>query len=75
MTYGAYLMMERGMFIGLEHVDYTIPSAVGFSGENKSVLFYGMDPNFKIKTYSLVVGYDEISYAKRYEADLSCFYF
>lgn len=75
LTYGAYLMMERGWFTGLEYTDYTTPSAVGFSDEAKQVKYYGMDPNFKIKTYSLVFGYDEISYAKRYEVNLARFYF
>ena len=74
-TYGAYLMMERGWYSGLEYTDYTTPSAVGFSGRSKTVDYYGMDPSFKIKSASLVFGYDEISYAKRYEADLSRFYF
>ncbi len=74
-TYGAYLMMERGLYAGAEYTDYTTPSAVGFSGRSKTVDYYGMDPNFKIKSYSLVFGYDEISYAKRYESDLSRFYF
>ncbi len=73
-TYGAYLMMERGWFGGLEYTNYTTPSAIGFSDINKNVVLYGMDPNFKIKTYSLVFGYDEISYAKRYEVDLSRLY-
>jgi len=74
-SYGAYLMMERGWYSGLEYTDYTTPSAVGFSDINKNVVLYGMDPNFEIKSYSLVFGYDEISYAKRYEVDLARFYF
>jgi hypothetical protein len=73
-TYGAYVMFERGYFGGLEYTDYTTPSAVGFSDSSKTVRYYGMDPEFGISTYSLVVGYDEISYAKRYEVDLSRWY-
>jgi hypothetical protein len=72
--YGVYVMKERGLFGGLEYTNYTTPSAVGFSGTSKSVQYAMMDPNFEISTYSLVFGYDEISYAKRYETDLSRFY-
>jgi len=73
-TYGAYLMAERGMYMGLEYTNYTTPSAIGFSDSSKTIVAHGMDNNFKINYYSLVFGYDELSYAKRYEVDLSRFY-
>lgn len=74
LTYGAYVMLERGYFGGLEYTNYTTPSAVGFSNSKKRIQYYGMDPNFEISTYSILFGYDEISYAKRYETNLSRFY-
>jgi hypothetical protein len=73
-TYGIYLMKERGYYGGLEYTNYTTPSAVGFSNSSKNMEYYGMDKEFEISTYSLVFGYDEISYAKRYEVDLSRWY-
>ena len=73
-TYGAYMMGERGMFAGLEYTNYTTPSAIGFSDSSKNIVVHGMDKNFKINYYSLVFGYDEISYAKRYEVNLSRWY-
>ena len=74
LNYGAYLMLERGLYFGVEYTDYITPSAIGFSDDTKRVVAHGMDTNFETSYYSAVFGYDEISYAKRYEVDLSRFY-
>ena len=72
--YSAKVMMERGFFGGLEYVDYTTPSAVGFSGRSKAVEYVTFDREFQIQEYLLMLGYNEISYARRYETDLSRLY-
>jgi len=73
--FSALLMKERGMFYGLEYTDFTTPSTVGFSDSSKSIVVMGLDKAFKIDTYELVFGYDEIAYAKRYETNLNRFFF
>lgn len=73
--YYGYLMMERGLYAGLEYYNYRIPSAVGFSDWNGTVVFYDLDPNFTLYSLMYVVGYDKVSYTRRYEVNLSDFYF
>ncbi len=67
----AKVMMERGWFVGAEYLEY----AVGFSNSAKQIEYITVDPSFNIQNYMLIGGYDEISYARRYERDLSRFYF
>jgi len=71
----AKVMFERGWFVGAEYMEYTLPSAIGFSDSSKDITYVTLDPSFNIQEYLLVAGYDEISYARRYETDLSRFYF
>ena len=73
-SYYGYLMMERGLYFGLEYLNYKIPSAVGFS-RGGSVVFTGFDPDFTLNSLLLVLGYDHVSYAKRYETNFNSFYF
>ena len=72
--YSAKIMAERGVFIGLEYAQYTTPSAIGFSNSNKDIEYLTLDEQFGIQNYMLQLGYDEISYAKRYETQLSRFF-
>ena len=74
-TYYAYVMMERGLYGGVEFMNYKIPSAVGYSDSNGSVVAYGFDREFTLSSLILVAGYDKVSYAKRYETNFSKFYF
>ena len=67
-------MMERGWYFGGEYANYITPSAVGFSNSSKNIDTVALDKEFEIQTYEFVFGYDEISYAKRYETDLARFY-
>ncbi len=67
-------MMERGWYFGGEYSSHITPSAVGFSNSSKSIERVALDDAFKIRTYEFVFGYDEISYARRYETDMSRFY-
>ena len=68
------IMFERGWFAGLEYMDFTLPSAVGFSNSVKQMEYITIDPSFNVENYMFIAGYDEISYARRYETDLSHFY-
>jgi len=72
--YSALVMAERGLFFGLEYSDYQMPSALGFSNSDKNVEYLTVDEDFRIQNYMLQIGYDEISYAKRYETTLSRFF-
>lgn len=74
-TFYAYLMRERGLYYGLEFLNYKIPSAVGFSDSSGSVVVYGFDRDFTLNSLLAVVGYDHVSYAKRYETNFNSFYF
>ncbi len=70
----AKVMMERGWYGGIEYAQYTTPSALGFSGRSRQMEYLTIDPALESKDIILLAGYDEISYAKRYETDLSRFY-
>ena len=72
--FSAKVMFERGWYGGFEYTSFTRPSAVGFSNSAKDITYLSIDHKLKIEDYLLVAGYDEISYAKRYESDLSRFY-
>ncbi len=68
-------MGEGGNYIGLEFLNYRIPSAVGFSDDWGSIVLIGFDPNFTLNSLLLVLGYDHVSYARRYETNFEGFYF
>ena len=74
-SYYGYLMMERGLYQGIEYYNYKIPSAVGFSDWSGAIAYYDFDPNFTLYSLLLLVGYDKVSYARRYETNLNDFYF
>jgi len=74
-TYYAYVIMERGLYGGLEFINYKIPSAVGYSDSSGSVVVYDFDREFTLNSLILVAGYDKVSYAKRYETNFKRFYF
>ncbi len=74
-SYYGYLMGERGRYIGLEFLNYRISSAVGFSDDWGSIVLVGFDPNFTLNSLLLVLGYDHVSYARRYETNFEGFYF
>jgi len=67
-------MLERGWFFGGAYTQYKTPSAVGFSNSSKNIEVVALDKEFEIESYEFVFGYDEISYASRYETDMSRFY-
>ena len=71
--YSLLVMQERGFFYGLDYTQFQMPSLLGF-GKSGDVKFAVFDPKTKIKKYSIELGYDELSYAKRYETYLSRFY-
>ena len=73
-NYSAKVMMERGAFIGASYVQYNAPAAVGFSNSNKDIEYVTFDNDVNYQNYLLIAGYNELSYAKRYETDLSHFY-
>ena len=74
-TIYGYVMQERGLYGGLEYLNYRIPSAVGYSDSSGALVYYDFDPNFTLNSFLLVLGYDEVKYAKRYETNFSRFYF
>ena len=71
--YSLLLLQERGVYYGFDYATFTMPSLLGF-GESGNVRFCVFDPKTQISRYALEVGYDELSYAKRYESALSRFY-
>ena len=72
--YSALVMGERGVFAGLQYMQYRMPTAVGFSDETKNIVRTLYDPEFTTKQIGFIFGYDELHYAKRYENDLNRFY-
>jgi len=69
-----YNMLERGWYFGGAYSEYTMPNAIGFSGSSHQVEYVGMDEALKLHSYTLEFGYDEISYARRYESNLARLY-
>ena len=51
-----------------------MPSAVGFSDSNKSIVYSNFDSDFGFQALRLVTGYDAFSYSERYETDINQFY-
>ena len=69
-NYSFLVMAEQGRYTGLQISEYTMPSAIGFSTLSGSTTGY-YDPDLGITRVSFVAGYDELSYSKRYETNLS----
>ena len=69
-----FIMKERGYYHGLDYTSYVMPSLLGF-GKDGSVKFTVFDPKSKIEKLTYNIGYDELSYAKRYENNFSRLYF
>ena len=71
--YAALVIREQGYYYGLDYTQYKMPSLLGFSkdGNTKFVLF---DPKAQIHKLTIDFGYDELSYAKRYENDFNRWY-
>ena len=71
--YAALVMKEKGYYWGFDYTKYEMPSLLGFSkdGDIKFVLF---DPETKIQKLTIDFGYDELSYAKRYENNFNRWY-
>ncbi|MFA9462401.1 hypothetical protein [Thiohalorhabdus methylotrophus] len=67
--FGVYQTLERGWLWGLEYTTYQMPSAVGFSGPGKNIVYSAFDPEFGIQKLALAAGYDPMAYARRYETD------
>ncbi len=71
--YSAFVMKERGLFHGLDYTQYTMPTLLGY-GKDGDVYFSVFDKKSKIQKITYNIGYDELSYAKRYENDYNKFY-
>lgn len=72
--YNILAMKERGWFWGFGYKQYEMPSMLGFSDSSKNIRYVGYESNLTMKKYGLVLGYDELSYAQRYENRLNRFY-
>ena len=68
------VMKERGLYMGGDYIDYTMPSAIGFSDSSKNIRYAGFDPELGFSSVRFIIGHDTLAYAKRYEADYSHFY-
>lgn len=73
--YSALVLRERGLYWGLMYEDYKMPGLLGFSNSSKRISHLGYDAKTGLTKYGLVVGYDEMDYIKRYENNISRFYF
>ena len=69
----ALMMLERGHYIGLDYVNYQMPSAIGIESTYGDVLTY-YDESLKINKIGAILGYDSLSYARRYETNFSRWY-
>ena len=73
--YAALITREKGLYYGAQYEKYTMPSAIGFSNQSKSIVFADFDPEFGIQKASLLIGYDILAYSKRYETNYNNWYF
>lgn len=73
--YSALVIRERGLYWGLMYENYKMPGLLGFSNSSKRISYLGYDAATGLDKYGLVVGYDEMDYIKRYENNISRFYF
>ncbi len=65
-------MKERGIYFGLQYEKFKMPSAIGFAPVAGGPLTQSyFDTEFGIQRLSLQLGYDALSYAKRYESNFS----
>lgn len=69
--YGLYHVTERGYYYTFKYTDYTLPSAVGFSNQDGDIVYSNLDRNLGLQKYNLALGYDPLSYLKRYETEYS----
>ncbi len=72
---GLYFMFERGLYWGLDYVNYTAPGVIGLTDNAGNVVYSDYDKNLKMNQFSLILGYDISSYANRYENDFNKLYF
>ena len=73
--YAALAMREKGLYYGFQYEKYAMPSAIGFSNKSKRIVYSELDPEFGIEKASLLFGYDELAYSKRYETNYQDLYF
>jgi len=71
--FSAFVMKERGFYHGLDYSIYKMPSLLGY-GKDGSIKFTILDPELKIQKLTYNIGYDELSYARRYENNFSRIY-
>jgi hypothetical protein len=71
--YSFFTMKDRGLYHGLDYTKYIMPSLLGF-GKDGSIKFTIFDTKAKIQKLTYNIGYDELSYAKRYENNFSRLY-
>lgn len=69
-NYSVLVMAEQGKYRGIQISQYKMPSAVGFSTISGNTNAY-YDPDLGMTRVSYIFGYDELSYSKRYETDIS----
>ena len=67
-------LFEGGLYTGLEYKIFSSPSKIGFSNYLKQTVYTAVDLKTDYKIIKAVIGYDHMAYAKRYETDLSDFY-
>lgn len=67
-------IQERGRYQGVDYVNYSMPSAVGFSDNNDVIKFTSYDPDSEFSSIRFVIGNDALAYAKRYETNYSRWY-
>jgi len=65
---------EGGTYTGIEYKTFSSPSKIGFSNYLKQTVYTGVDLEANYNIIKAIIGYNHIAYAKRYETDLSEFY-
>ncbi|GLR65017.1 hypothetical protein [Marinospirillum insulare] len=73
--YSGLVLFERGLYTGLVYETYNMPGMLGFSDQSKEIKYVGYDSKSQLKKYGLVVGYDIMDYARRYENNYNRFYY
>lgn len=70
---GLYDLGEQGRYFKLEYTQSQLPIAVGFSDTGPATVSY-FDTGAKFSELAIGFGYDELAYAKRYEANYAKWY-
>jgi len=70
----AHFLFEGGGYWGVEYKTLSSPTKVGFSDYRKVTVYTGVDLETEYKTLKVLLGYDRMAYAKRYETDFSDLY-